>query len=405
MEDRDPNQSDQKSTNTDEPPGFIIYDEEDVESGIESCSKSLYGKILTQKPIHMNSLQSALSGIWCNPKGLHIEEIVPRTFQFFFDEEDDVKRILVGSPWIFRNSWIILKRWSRIQTIDDIDFSKTTIKAQLWGLPIHCRTPKMGSKIGACLGTVEDVAVFECKEKETPNNPSPTGNEERRYGPWMKANYVGRKIVSKTHDKGGEKSASHSPQAQKSGHYSCDITKLLAALSVSHSKPAKSAPLSPNAPTTILDAPEKHSSPIPINAAHPPSSPSLTRNSHASITLNTHQPPSSPPLARNSHEAITLTSHEPHSSSPLSRNSHATINPSTHQKVPSQMSPVTLSKSIHTSPIKVVAKHTSPNSYSHSHQAHSPMLINPLPRKQSLPSHALPMYINPIHVAPLKSGK
>ncbi|KAJ1399328.1 hypothetical protein SESBI_30429 [Sesbania bispinosa] len=48
---------------------FILYDEEDVADGIESCSKSLIGRILTQKPIHLNSLQNALMGIWTQQMG------------------------------------------------------------------------------------------------------------------------------------------------------------------------------------------------------------------------------------------------------------------------------------------------------------------------------------------------
>ncbi|KAJ1413686.1 hypothetical protein SESBI_19509 [Sesbania bispinosa] len=112
----------------------------------------------------MNSLQSALAGIWCNPKGFRIEEIVPKTFQFFFDNETDVSRILKGTPWLFRNSWLILKQWSRGQSIDSIDFSTISIRVQIWGLPSHCRTAKMGFKIGAFLGKVTESDVFECKE-------------------------------------------------------------------------------------------------------------------------------------------------------------------------------------------------------------------------------------------------
>ncbi|KAJ1402466.1 hypothetical protein SESBI_28002 [Sesbania bispinosa] len=147
------------------PPNFIVYDEEDVEEGIHSCSKSLIGRIITQKPIHTNSLHNNLVGIWCNPKGFRVEEIISKTFQFFFDEDTDVNRILAGSPWLFRNSWLLLKRWERDQSVDSIDFNHTQVNFQVWGLPAHCRTPRMGSKIGTCFGQVIRSDVYECKER------------------------------------------------------------------------------------------------------------------------------------------------------------------------------------------------------------------------------------------------
>ncbi|KAJ1404178.1 Zinc knuckle CX2CX4HX4C [Sesbania bispinosa] len=166
MADDDNDRSNHQEQPTEDTSNFIIYDD-DVEEGIDSCSKSLIRRILTQKPIHTNSLQSALAGIWCNPKGFRVEEIVPKTFQFYFDDEADVNRILKGSPWLFRYSWLILMRWVRDLNIDSLDFSCVAVRVQLWGLPAHCRTPKMGSKIGACLGQVLEYDVFECKERKS----------------------------------------------------------------------------------------------------------------------------------------------------------------------------------------------------------------------------------------------
>ncbi|KAJ1406258.1 Zinc knuckle CX2CX4HX4C [Sesbania bispinosa] len=246
MADDDTDRSNHQEQPTEDPPNFIIYDDEDVEEGIDSCSKSLIGRILTQKPIHTNSLQSALAGI-------RVEKIVPKTFQFYFDDEADVNRILKGSPWLFRNSWLILRRWVRDHNVDSFDFTSAAVRVQLWGLPTHCRTPKMGTKIGTCLGQVLESDVFECKERgfflkilvnldtqkplltgvpvgsskdgvtrvefqyeklpqfyylcgrigrddtyctASPKPPPGENENDREYGPWLRATHMGRKVSS-----------------------------------------------------------------------------------------------------------------------------------------------------------------------------------------------------------------
>ncbi|KAJ1388044.1 Zinc knuckle CX2CX4HX4C [Sesbania bispinosa] len=148
-----------------DPPLFVLYNEDDIDAGIESFSKSLIGRILTQKLIHLNSLQNALVGIWCNLKGFRREEISIKMFQFYFEDGDEAERILKGSPWMFRNSWLILKKWSRGQSLESVDFTKTLARVQLWGLPPHCQTQKMGFKIGACLRVVQEFDICENRER------------------------------------------------------------------------------------------------------------------------------------------------------------------------------------------------------------------------------------------------
>ncbi|KAJ1407826.1 hypothetical protein SESBI_24015 [Sesbania bispinosa] len=126
---------------------------------------SLMGVFITEKPIHANSFQSALASIWCNPKGFKVEEIMEKKFQFLFDDAKDAERVLRGSPWIFRNSWLSLKRWERGQEVESLNFPVVPLRIQIWGLPLHCTTIKMGHKIGACMGDVLEADNFEIKER------------------------------------------------------------------------------------------------------------------------------------------------------------------------------------------------------------------------------------------------
>ncbi|KAJ1381862.1 Zinc knuckle CX2CX4HX4C [Sesbania bispinosa] len=204
-------------------PPLVVFTEEDISDGISLCTRSLIGRIITEKPVHVNSLQNALSGIWCNPKGFKVEEVEPKTFQSFFEAESDMERILRGSLWIFHNSWLCLQCWERNQDLSMLNFTFVPLKVQIWGLPFHCRTTKMGYRIGSCLGEVKDSAIFEengvmwvdfqyerlpqfcyscglvVHEEDTCGSHTSQVEQEDRgegnLGPWLRGSQVGRRIA------------------------------------------------------------------------------------------------------------------------------------------------------------------------------------------------------------------
>ncbi|KAJ1382310.1 Zinc knuckle CX2CX4HX4C [Sesbania bispinosa] len=49
--------------------------------------------------------------------------------------------------------------------IAELDFSRVPVRVQLWGLPAHCKTSKMGFRIGSSIGNVKASDVFESKER------------------------------------------------------------------------------------------------------------------------------------------------------------------------------------------------------------------------------------------------
>ncbi|KAJ1381384.1 hypothetical protein SESBI_45205 [Sesbania bispinosa] len=132
-----------------------------------------------------------------------------------------MERILRGSPRIFRNSWQSLHRWERNQDFSTLKFTTVPLKVQIWGLPFHCRTQRMGYRIGSCLGEVKDSEIFEVQERESfikimvefdstkpllPGHEEDTcvssppaeekeDPEEGNLGPWLRASQVGRRVV------------------------------------------------------------------------------------------------------------------------------------------------------------------------------------------------------------------
>lgn len=147
-------------------PKFSYYSEHIIEEGLKACQGSILGKIITDKPIHVSSIQNGLENIWGSPFGLKIQEIEGKILQFFMDKSIDQDRILQGNPWIFRNSWLIVKPWDRETDPKIIDFDHAPIWIQLWGLPHHCKTKAMGAHLGSLMGDVEASEIYEYPGKK-----------------------------------------------------------------------------------------------------------------------------------------------------------------------------------------------------------------------------------------------
>lgn len=123
---------------------FFMYEEELVGEGIKQCKNSILGKILATKQIPKQVLHSSLMGIWCSPAGFKITELEDNLYQFSFEKESDITKILKGQPWIIRNVWLKLHLWDRSVNIQDLDFIHVPLWIQAWGLPLHCKTIAMG---------------------------------------------------------------------------------------------------------------------------------------------------------------------------------------------------------------------------------------------------------------------
>ncbi|CAJ2651526.1 unnamed protein product [Trifolium pratense] len=147
-------------------PQFSYYPEQIIEEGLKACQLSILGKIITNKPIFASSIQNGLENIWGSPAGFKIQEIEGKILQFFMNNIEDQDRILHGNPWIFRNSWLIVKPWDRETDPKSLDFDHVPVWIQLWGLPPHCKTKAMGIHLGSLMGEVEASEIYEYPGKQ-----------------------------------------------------------------------------------------------------------------------------------------------------------------------------------------------------------------------------------------------
>ncbi|RYR57792.1 hypothetical protein Ahy_A05g023494 [Arachis hypogaea] len=177
---------------------LVVFNNEDVKEGLQGCENSLIKRLLTEKAstAHGYNLQCRIFGK--KLEGLRIVELKHKTYQFFFfQKEIDLDRVLKESPWFFRNSWFLLKKWDRSEDPVEKGLDKADIKVQIWNLLEHCKTARDQVhfiKAIATLNTTKPILKgANIGSKEDSNCQQAIKDEEKRenkskdLGSWLKA--------------------------------------------------------------------------------------------------------------------------------------------------------------------------------------------------------------------------
>ncbi|RYR07051.1 hypothetical protein Ahy_B05g074368 [Arachis hypogaea] len=125
------------TTEHEEEEPLILFNNEDVEEGLQNYNNSLVEKLLSDKNINISWIQSIMHNIWKKLQKMRIVELKPKLYQFFFHNEADLEKILKGNPWSFRNSWLVLKKWDRKEELEGEGLDQEDINVQIWNLPEH----------------------------------------------------------------------------------------------------------------------------------------------------------------------------------------------------------------------------------------------------------------------------
>ncbi|CAA0843064.1 Unknown protein [Striga hermonthica] len=135
----------------------IEISDTDAEPGVLECSLSLIGKIVGEKKASIGGLRTMMGMIWKTGRLFSIRVLDHNLFQFLFQSEEDITKVLKGKAWTFDGQYLLLKEWKK----DDIDFKAGEMKIALWvqihNLPLHWLSAEIGIKVGKLFSSVEDV--------------------------------------------------------------------------------------------------------------------------------------------------------------------------------------------------------------------------------------------------------
>ncbi|KAK7849206.1 uncharacterized protein CFP56_003427 [Quercus suber] len=124
---------------------------------IEGCALSLIGKFLTCKPFNRKAAKNTLRRAWGLDKELQICEVGNNLFQFKFQSEYELERILRGGPWSFDNQLLMLTRWRMGMSARNVVLEHASLWVQIWGMPFDMMSPTVATEVGNKMGVVEEV--------------------------------------------------------------------------------------------------------------------------------------------------------------------------------------------------------------------------------------------------------
>ena len=141
---------------TDEEEVIEVSDEGRQEE-IESCAQSLLGKFLTCRPFNKNAATNTVKKAWGLEAGVQILEVGSNLFQFKFQTEFEMERVMRGGPWTFDNQALMLCKWQKGMTARNVKFDSIPMWVQIWDAPFDMISPKVAEEVGRRLGVVAEV--------------------------------------------------------------------------------------------------------------------------------------------------------------------------------------------------------------------------------------------------------
>ncbi|XP_030936468.1 uncharacterized protein LOC115961671 [Quercus lobata] len=152
---------------TSEEEEIIVISDEGRLAEIESCNLSLIGKFLTCRAFNKRAAMSTIRKAWGMNTELKIVEVGSNLFQFKFQTDFDLNRVLKGGPWSFDNQLLLLKRWHKGMTASNVKLDHASLWIQIWGAPFDMVSSQVAAAVGSRLGMVEDVEKQ--RGHDTPN--------------------------------------------------------------------------------------------------------------------------------------------------------------------------------------------------------------------------------------------
>ena len=107
--------------------------------------------------INKVAAKNTIRRAWGLNESMQILEVGLNLFQFKFQYEFDLDRILRGGPWSFDNQLLLLQRWKKGMNVGNIRLESASLWIQIWDAPFDMVSARVAREVGSRLGEVEEV--------------------------------------------------------------------------------------------------------------------------------------------------------------------------------------------------------------------------------------------------------
>ena len=118
-------------------------------------------KFFTKRKINLEAVARMLRSFWKAEQGFEIRDLGENKALFVFNDEIDMDRVLMLSPWTFDKYLVALHKLETDEQVKTVNFNKASFWVQIHNLPPRRMTKDVGVSIGRTLGEVEDVDMGE----------------------------------------------------------------------------------------------------------------------------------------------------------------------------------------------------------------------------------------------------
>ncbi|CAA0837929.1 Uncharacterized mitochondrial protein AtMg01250, partial [Striga hermonthica] len=138
-----------------------IFDiaQNDIKLSDDECNRSLFGKIVGDRPASWIGIKRAMSLIWKLNQAMEVKELCPNYFQFIFQNRDDMKKVASGTNWSFENQYLVLKEWDMNINSKHPSFRELNIWVQVQNILLNWISTEVGLKIGQAFHKVKNVVI------------------------------------------------------------------------------------------------------------------------------------------------------------------------------------------------------------------------------------------------------
>ncbi|KAK7841132.1 uncharacterized protein CFP56_015764 [Quercus suber] len=119
---------------------------------LEECALSLFGRLLADRHQNMRALKSTLRSAWKMGSDLRIVDVGKNILQFKFNSKYQMEWVERNGPWNFDNNLLLLCRWKKGLSVNNILFTHSPFWIQIWGLPFESMSEEVGRDLGSKIG-------------------------------------------------------------------------------------------------------------------------------------------------------------------------------------------------------------------------------------------------------------